>query len=81
MLPDLSVDKWQYNGTDTLSFGRHKGLDAYRWVWTVKDDLGYGEYINTYTFYVSKVELCLAILHHNSRRSRHATAFEVFGLV
>jgi hypothetical protein len=54
-MPDLTLDKWEYNGSTTLKSGRHSGKDADAWVWVLREDLGYGEYVNVYTFYVDKV--------------------------
>jgi hypothetical protein len=55
ILPDLTEDRWQYNGSTFLEQGRHHGVPAEAWVWRVTNDEGYGEYHNVYTFYVDKV--------------------------
>jgi hypothetical protein len=55
ILPDLTESRWLYNGSTLLQEGRHANKRAESWVWRVTNDEGYGEYHNTYTFYVDKV--------------------------
>ncbi|CAL8460756.1 g287 [Coccomyxa elongata] len=54
VLPDLTESRWLYNGSTLLQEGRHANKTADAWVWRVTNDEGYGEYHNTYTFYVDK---------------------------
>ena len=56
ILPDLTEERWLYNGTLSPESGRHKGKAAHAWVWRVTNDEGYSEYHNVYTFYVDKVD-------------------------
>ena len=55
ILPDLTEDRWSYNGTAAIESGRHKGKSADSWIWKLKNKSDYGEYDNTYTFFVDKV--------------------------
>ena len=55
ILPDITEDRWSYNGTAAVEGGRHKGQSAHTWVWKLKNKSDYGEYDNTYTFYADKV--------------------------
>ncbi len=57
IMPDLTESRWLYNGSTLLQEGRHANKVADSWVWRVTNDEGYGEYHNTYTFYVDKVRL------------------------
>ena len=57
ILPDLTEERWLYNGTAALEAGRHKGKSAHMWVWKLRNKSDYGEYDNTYTFYVDEVIL------------------------
>lgn len=50
VLPDLSEDRWSYNGTATVH-----GQEANSWVAYDKKQMGYGEIVSTYTMYVSQV--------------------------
>lgn len=55
ILPDITEDRWSYNGTAAVEGGRHKGKSAHTWVWKLKNKSDYGEYDNTYTFFTDKV--------------------------
>jgi len=63
ILPDLTEDRWSYNGTAAIESGRHKGRSADSWIWKLKNKSDYGEYDNTYTFYVDKVRLRISPFH------------------
>ena len=60
ILPDLTEERWLYNGTAALDAGRHKGRSAHMWVWKLRNKSDYGEYDNTYTFFVDEVSLPIA---------------------
>lgn len=55
ILPDLTEERWAYNGTVAFEAGRHKGKSAHSWVWELTNKASYGQYDNTYTFYVDEV--------------------------
>ncbi len=55
MLPEISGERWAFNGSTVVANGRHAGRKADVWVWRVDDDQGYGTYHNVYTFFVSQV--------------------------
>ncbi len=60
ILPDLTEERWLYNGTAALEAGRHKGRSAHTWVWKLRNKSDYGEYDNTYTFYIDEVSMPIA---------------------
>lgn len=49
VLPDLSENRWKYNGTAQM----HK-QEANTWVMHTNKEMGYGDVISTYTMYVAK---------------------------
>ena len=55
ILPDITEDRWSYNGTAEIEGGRHKGKSAHTWVWKLRNKSDYGEYDNIYTIYIKEV--------------------------
>ena len=50
VLPDLSEDRWSFNGTATVH-----GQAANSWIMYDTKEMGYGKIVSTYTMYVSQV--------------------------